>query len=229
MRVRTRSAAARGAAVVTAPDPSPICSLRVVIAHRHAIYRHGLTLQLRAAGVEVIAQLELDAALAERLRDTAPDVLVIDMRADTLLDVGTLAATVRVVALVDDATSERAAAAVHHGASAVVDRTCGAEALVAAVRASAAGAAWYPPALQRTIATRLRQPAAANLTRTEYAVVALVAAGMKNAEIALRLHVSDDTVKKHLNHIFAKLDEVRDRVGLVLWGIRHGVMEHVDS
>jgi DNA-binding NarL/FixJ family response regulator len=62
------------------------------------------------------------------------------------------------------------------------------------------------------------------LTPREAEVLALIATGLTNAEIAERLVVSPATVKSHVNHIFAKAD-LRDRAQAVAYAFRHGLAE----
>ena len=77
-----------------------------------------------------------------------------------------------------------------------------------------------PPSLQAAMATQLRTPAAVVLSLREEDVVRCVALGLRNAEIAKELSISEETVKTHLNRIFRKLG-VRDRMELALYASRH--------
>jgi len=85
------------------------------------------------------------------------------------------------------------------------------------------GHVWLPPALQAEITARLREPTGVSLTRREREIVRHVALGLRNAEVAERLHVTEGTVKTHLNNIFQKLG-LRDRVELVLYAVRMGII-----
>jgi DNA-binding NarL/FixJ family response regulator len=72
------------------------------------------------------------------------------------------------------------------------------------------------------MATQLRRSTAATLSAREEEVVRRVALGLRNAEIAKDLSISEDTVKTHLNRIFRKLG-VRDRMELALYAARAGM------
>jgi DNA-binding CsgD family transcriptional regulator len=72
------------------------------------------------------------------------------------------------------------------------------------------------------MAAQLRNSAANVLSPREEDVVRCVAAGLRNAEVAQALSISEETVKTHLNRIFRKLG-VRDRVELVLYAARSGM------
>ena len=66
------------------------------------------------------------------------------------------------------------------------------------------------------------QSGAVFITVTDRRVIALIAGGLTNAEIAAQLVVSEATVKSHINHIFAKTG-ARDRAQAVRWAYQHGV------
>ena len=90
------------------------------------------------------------------------------------------------------------------------------------------GHVWMPPALQAEIAAHLRGTTLEPLTRRERDIVRHVALGMRNAEVAERLGVTEGTVKTHLNNVFQKLG-VRDRVALTLYAIRTGLISPNDG
>jgi DNA-binding NarL/FixJ family response regulator len=79
------------------------------------------------------------------------------------------------------------------------------------------------PALQAEIAGQWGASDVKQLTGREAEIVRYVAAGLRNAEVAQRLTISEATVKSHLNNIFQKLD-LRDRVELALYAVKHGLV-----
>ena len=89
------------------------------------------------------------------------------------------------------------------------------ETLMDALRTVARGDVWLPSSLQTYMAAKLRSPDSSVLSPREEEVVRHVVAGMRNAEVARELSITEETVKTHLNHVFRKLG-VRDRVELVL-------------
>jgi DNA-binding NarL/FixJ family response regulator len=118
---------------------------------------------------------------------------------------------------------EDALGAIRAGARGVVFKRFAIETLMTAVRAVADGQVWMPPSLQADVAARLGEPASAALTRREREIVRHVALGLRNAEVARRLSISEVTVKTHVNNIFQKLG-IRDRVELALYAIRMGII-----
>jgi DNA-binding NarL/FixJ family response regulator len=122
--------------------------------------------------------------------------------------------------------------ALEAGAAGFVLKDCSAEDLIAAVRAVAAGAAWFDPAVaprilehyRRTIAPAGRQAARlALLSEREREVLQMMGRGATNAEIAASLTVAEATVKTHVGSIFGKLG-VRDRAAAIVFAYDHGVV-----
>ncbi len=108
------------------------------------------------------------------------------------------------------------------GARAIVQKRFAIETLMTAIRAVADGLVWMPPTVQAALAVR-ENSRTRQLTARESELVRLVAIGMRNAEVAERLSITESTVKTHLNNIFQKLD-LRDRVELTHYAIRTGLV-----
>jgi DNA-binding NarL/FixJ family response regulator len=207
---------------VTTPNPP----LRIAIADDHALFRQGLRSMLALKeGVTVVAEVERASELPGLLERTALDILLLDLQMErsSLVDIEALARRVAVVVVTASEHPEDALRAVRAGARAVVFKRFAIETLMTAIAAVAEGHAWMPPALQAQLASELRIPVAQKLTSREREIVRHVARGMRNAEVAKELFISEVTVKTHLNNIFQKLG-VRDRVGLVLYAIRAGMI-----
>ena len=112
------------------------------------------------------------------------------------------------------------------GASGFLLKRAGADEMVQAVRTVAVGQSLlYPQALRDLVRTRPRPTAGApTLTPREREVLALVAQGMTNAEIATALVVGVETVRTHVASVLAKL-QARDRTQAVVLGYRAGLVE----
>src|SRR5262249_13771407 len=106
------------------------------------------------------------------------------------------------------------------GARAIVKKTFAAETIREAIRAVVTGAVWMPADLRDTLAAKSPAERAAGLSARDSESARYVEVGMRNAEVARKLGITEGTVKVHLNNIFKKL-QLRDRVGLTLYAIRN--------
>ena len=110
------------------------------------------------------------------------------------------------------------------------DHDASADEIREALERVTSGQAAIDPAVQQHLAnaiatgpsTAATPPLPAGLTQREAEVLALIAQGLSNIEIAGRLVVSETTVKSHVNHLFAKTG-VRDRAQAVTYAYQHGL------
>jgi len=212
----------------------------VLVADDQALVREGLmTLLESAEGIEPVAAAadgEQAIALAARHR---PDVVLIDLRMPRLDGVE---ATRRiraaqpgceVVVLTTHADEASILDALRAGARGYLTKDAGIAEIARAVHAAAAGQALLDPLVQERLvaaaaahaparAQAPRAPLPDDLTPREAEVLALIARGLSNAEIAAALVVSEATVKTHVNHLFAKTG-ARDRAQAVHYAYTHGL------
>ena len=203
-----------------------MAQLRVAIADDHALFRQGLrSLLSMREDFTVVGEAERVDAVAGLVADNACDVLLLDLQMDrdSLGEVAKLSASTKVIVVTASERVEDALAAIRAGASGVIFKRFAVQTLMDAVRAVADGQVWMPPNLQASMATALREPSRDPLTPREREIVELVARGLRNAEVAKKLGITEDTVKSHLNNVFQKLN-VRDRVQLTLYALRHGII-----
>ena len=204
--------------------------LRIALADDHAIFRQGLKslLKLRT-DVIVTAEAERVDDLGPMLASTSCDILILDLRMDrsSLVVLEQFAQRVTVVVLTMSERADDALEALRAGARAVVFKRFAIETLLEAIRAAASGNVWLPPELQIPVLTGLRGGDRPPLSRREREIVRLVALGLRNAEVARELVISEETVKKHLNTVFHKLG-VRDRVELALSALKLGIISDHD-
>jgi DNA-binding NarL/FixJ family response regulator len=211
--------------------------IRVVLADDQRVVREGLgTLLGLLPGIEVAgtaADGEEALALAARLR---PDVVLMDLRmprCDGIEATRRLRdhdAGIKVIVLTTYADDRSVIDALRAGARGYLTKDASAEEIRAALERVSRGQAAIDPAVQQHLldaiakggpAARAR-PLPGGLTAREAEVLALVAQGLSNAEIASQLVVSETTVKSHINHLFAKTG-VRDRAQAVSYAYRHGL------
>ncbi len=200
--------------------------IRIVIADDHTLFRQGLRSMLRLRDdVAVVGEAERAADLPALLAGTPCDVLLLDLQMErsSLADIEALSRRVGVVVVTASERAEDALSALRTGARGVVFKRFAIETLMDAVHAVVAGHVWMPPALQAQLAAQLRMPPAERLTPREREIVRHVALGLRNAEVARRLFISEVTVKTHLNNVFQKLG-LRDRVALALYAVRPGLV-----
>jgi DNA-binding NarL/FixJ family response regulator len=140
---------------------------------------------------------------------------------------------VRVIALTTFADDQSVLGALRAGARGYLTKDAGGEDIRSAILGVAAGEAALDPAVQHHVVAALAESAASpegpgeaslpdDLTPREAEVLALIAAGLTNAEIAAQLVVSQTTVKSHINHLFSKAG-LRDRAQAVNYAYRTGI------
>jgi DNA-binding NarL/FixJ family response regulator len=205
--------------------------VRLVIADDHALFRGGLkSLLRRQREIQVVGEAETAAALMATVTATNCDILLLDLQMErwALDDIGQLASRTKVLVLTASESLENAIVAMRLGARAVVQKRFAVQTLVEAIRTVAEGLVWMPPALQAEVASQWSSSASTLLSNRETEIVRQVANGLRNAEIAQRLSISEATVKTHLNSIFYKL-KLRDRVELTVYALRSGLVSAQDN
>jgi DNA-binding NarL/FixJ family response regulator len=217
---------------------APAKPLRVVIADDHPIFRDGLSRLLEdEGGFDVVGQAS-DGTEAVRLaRELQPDVLLLDLampRAsglDALRELSTAKGNTKVLLLTVAIEDAQVVQALQLGASGVVLKESATELLFKAIRSVVAGQYWLRHEtvtdivhhLQEHASATRREPSPAErLTARERQVVAGVASGESNKEIATRLGLSEITVKHHVSNIFDKLG-VSNRAELAVYATSRGL------
>jgi DNA-binding NarL/FixJ family response regulator len=207
--------------------------LRVLVADDHALVRHGFRSILAGEDdIDVIEARDGREAVATAARDR-PDVVLMDIRmpvldgieATRLITADPLLSNTRVIVLTTFDLDEYVFGALRAGANGFLLKGVEPAQLIEAVRLVADGAALLEPRATRRLieaytggASEPGEEAAAlpgDLTAREIEILALIAGGSTNAEIAERLVISPLTVKSHVSRILTKMD-ARDRTQLVV-------------
>ena len=199
-----------------------------MLADDHTMVRQGLRSLLEKSGIAVVGEAANGHDAIRTAVELAPDVLVMDVAMPRLNGVEATARiakeapSTRVLMLSMHDAEEYVHRAIGAGASGYLLKGSGIADLVAAVRAVAAGHAFFSP----TVARYLLKERGGNtaLTTREYEVLQLVAEGHSNSDIAQMLHISPRTIEGHRANIMKKL-RIHDLPALVRYAIRHGLVQ----
>jgi DNA-binding NarL/FixJ family response regulator len=209
--------------------------MRIMIVDDHEIAREGLKSILRDdPDFEVVAESGSATGLAQLARRTRPDVVLLDAR---LPDVGGAEACRQLVAanpdiavlIVSTYSDDRLVEeCIRAGAKGYVVKDIERLSLKESIRAVYGGGGAVSPAIAAKVLNRLRtreelasaEPASP-LSQTQLEILRLIAAGFSNREIASRVHLSENTVKSHVQEIFRKLD-VGNRVEAAVRASKEG-------
>ena len=214
--------------------------ISVLLADDQALVRAGFSALLDAQDdIEVVGEADDGEAAVRLAKSLVPDVVLMDIRMpvlDGLAATRTIAAdehlsAVRIVILTTFELDDYVFEALRAGASGFLVKDTEPVELIRAVRAVAGGEALLSPSVTKRLiaefATRAKEPTRAteldHLTDREREVMALVAEGLSNEEIAERLIVSPATAKTHVSRAMIKLN-ARDRAQLVVFAYESGLV-----
>jgi len=212
----------------------------VLLADDQPLLRRGFRMILEAEdGVTVAGEAGDGAEAVELARRVRPDVVLMDIRmpgTDGIEATRRITAAepgVRVLVLTTFDLDEYAFGALQAGASGFLLKDVRPAELISAIRTVAAGNAVVSPRVTRRLLEEFtpvpaaqraeRYPLLSSLTEREQQVLAAVARGLSNAEIAAEFTVSETTVKSHVGRILAKLG-LRDRVQIVVLAYEAGLV-----
>jgi DNA-binding NarL/FixJ family response regulator len=209
--------------------------IRVVTADDQRVVRDGLAMLLGLLpGVEVVGTAsdgEQALAMVEELR---PDVILMDLRMPRMDGVEATrrlrGSGVKVIVLTTYADDRSVIDALRAGAIGYLTKDASAEEIQQALEHVASGQAALDPAVQHLLIEAIASSGSSSassslpdgLTAREAEVLALIAEGLSNTDIATRLVVSEATVKSHINHLLPKIG-ARDRAQAVAYAYRHGL------
>jgi len=216
---------------------------RVVVADDQTIVREGIVMLLGLLpGIEVVGAAADGEEAVRLVAEQRPEVVLMDLRmprcdgVEATRRIRSEHPGTQVVVLTTYADDDDLFPALRAGARGYLTKDAGGDEIARAIADVTAGGAGLSPAVQSRVLDVLaaggplagrrengaRQQLPDGLTVREAEVLALVAEGLSNSEIAARLHVSMATVKTHINNLFAKTG-VRDRAQAVGYAYRHGI------
>ncbi|MEU7906496.1 response regulator transcription factor [Actinoplanes sp. NPDC049118] len=205
--------------------------IRVLVVDDHPVVRQGLRTFLDLQdGLSVVGEAADGAGAVAEAERVRPDVVLLDLRmpgADGVVALHGLRSSgsaARVLIITSFTEPAAVLPALRAGAAGCVYKDIDPPALAAAIRAVHAGHVLLHPDVARLLAEGETRRAGAHLTGREHEVLAAIARGRANREIARELGLSEKTVKTHVSAILAKLG-VQDRTQAALHAVRAGIVD----
>ena len=216
--------------------------MRVLLADDHSIVRRGMRALLETdASIEVVGEASDGLEAVERATELRPDIVVMDLMMPNLDGIDATSRIkaslpeIEVIALTSFIEEARVVAAIEAGASGFLLKDAEADELAAAIRAAAAGEMHLDPAIAGIVARRMRDgvrgdgaggngepDGIGSLTARERDVLARVARGLPNRQIADDLGITERTARTHVSNILAKLG-LASRTQAALLAVQHGL------
>ena len=223
--------------VATTEEQHEEQALRVLLVDDHDLFRTGLRSLLEEQGVRIVGEAASGQEALRIVRDSAPDVVVMDLNmpgmngVEATRHIGREAPLTRVVVLTISDQDGDVMDAILAGACGYLLKDSSIQDLMQGIRAASVGEALISPhiaskVLQRIRATGIQKDAAVpkpELSDRETEVLRLIANGKDNAEIAQELHISPKTVKNHISNILMKL-QIENRIQAAVYAVRRGLV-----
>ena len=210
-------------------------SIKVMLVDDHALIREGIKQLLEFDGsIEVIEQTSDGIECLEKLKTERPDILLLDINMPKMNGIEVLEALkakkdpVKVLILTVHSEVEYLVKAVDIGANGYILKDSGSVELKQAIMDIINNDSYIQPSLIPALNSRLinrdmDKEKLKSLTKREVEIIAQVASGMFNKEIANNLGISERTVKNHISNIFKKID-VSDRTQAAVFAIRNNII-----
>ncbi|WUJ93732.1 response regulator transcription factor [Streptomyces mirabilis] len=206
--------------------------ITLLIVDDHPVVRDGLRGMFESApGFTVLGEAANGVEAVALTASLDPDVVLMDLRmpggngVEAIAELTRRGARAKVLVLTTYDTDSDTLPAIEAGATGYLLKDAPREELFTAVRAAAQGRTVLSPAVASRLVSAVRAPASTqdSLSAREREVLALVAKGTSNREIARVLFISEATVKTHLTHLYAKLG-VNDRAAAVAVAYDRGIL-----
>lgn len=212
-------------------------SMQLLIVDDHKLFGTGLRLLIETEpGMKVVGQASNKAEALALATSEQPNLILLGQNLggenglDLIPDLLAAAKQAKILIVTGTKDSHAHRAAIRKGAAGLIFKDCAPELLMKAIKKVDQGELWVDRGLMSELLDEFTQADKvsshseniAKLTQRERGVIALIAEGMKNKQIAERLCISETTVSHHLTSIFTKLG-VTDRLELVIYAFAHGL------
>ncbi len=209
--------------------------IHILIADDHSIVREGLKQLLELEeDFEVVGQASNGVETIEKVRELKPDVLLLDINMPLMNGIEALKKLkkdeidTKVIILTIHEDREYLLETMEIGASGYVLKDSDSASFFKAIRDAYIGESYIQPKLAIDLVRELNKPKVTrnrydnDLTQREYEVIALIADGMNNKDIADKLFISEKTVKNHVSSIFRKIN-VSGRTQAAIYAFKNNI------
>jgi len=215
-------------------------TLRILLVDDHEVVRLGMKVLLdKHQEFTVVAEADSEEGAVEQALLHEPDIILMDIRLaggsgiEACHKITQALPDTKVIMLTSFADDELLFAAIRAGATGYVLKQVGGGDLIRALEATARGESMLDPSLTQRVFVEVRRSiqkeeaiAFADLTGQEKQVLALIAAGKTNREIATELYLSEGTVRNYVSSILSKLN-VSNRAEAAAYAIKHHLQDHI--
>lgn len=202
-------------------------SIRIMVVEDHNIVRQGLVALIETeSNFEVVAQSDNCDEAVDLFQKHRPDITLMDLRLGTgsgvtaIQRIREMDAESRIIVLTTYDGDEDIYKALQAGARSYLLKGVSSEELISTIRAVHAGKSCIPTFVAQRLAERIGTE---QLTGRELEVLRHIVQGRSNREIALEMHISEATVKSHINNLLSKL-MVSDRTQAAMTAIQRGIV-----
>ena len=226
------------------PEPrvfGPRDPIRVLVVDDHALFRRGLQMVLeQEEDIEVVGEAGDGAEAVEKVTDTIPDIVLMDVRMpkrggiDACTAIKDAVPSAKIIMLTISDEEADLYDAIKAGASGYLLKEISIEEVATAIRAVNEGQSLISPSMASKLLTEFaamarkdeekQQMPTPRLTDREMEVLTLVAQGLNNRDIAKQLFISENTVKNHIRNILEKL-QLHSRMEAVVYAVREKLLE----
>lgn len=217
-------------------------TIRILIADDHSVVRAGLRALLEHQGhFKVICEAETGEAAIKLAKEHRPDIAVLDIRMsgisgiEACRQITKAVPSCKVIMLTSYAEDDLLMAAIQAGASGYVLKRIGSNELVQSIERVSRGEGILDPAMTASVFAEVRKAsqtqyaaAFADLTPQEMAVLAHVAEGKTNRQIAVKLFLGEGTIRNYVSSILSKLD-VNNRAEAAAFAVKNKISEFIST